>query len=65
MTADRARLVQELRERADFEDRRVLEQAKADGFEPLVYSGSRTGALLIQAADAIEALAAAEGDEDG
>lgn len=48
-------LIERLRERAEFEDKRVLDEAKAMGFEPEVYSGSQTGVLLREAADALEA----------
>jgi hypothetical protein len=50
-----ADLIERLRERAEFEDRRVLDDAKALGFVPEVYSGSHAGALLREAADALEA----------
>jgi hypothetical protein len=43
-------------ERAVFEDKRVLEEAKAAGFVPEVYSGSQTGALLREAAAEIDRL---------
>src|SRR5690606_27763686 len=48
-------LSERLRERAEFEDRRVLDEAKALGFVPEVYTGSQTGALLLEAAAALEA----------
>ena len=44
-------LIERLRERAQFEDKRVLDEAKAMGFEPEVYTGSQTGALLREAAE--------------
>lgn len=50
-----ADLIDRLRERAEFEDKRVLDEAKAMGFVPEVYSGSQTGALLREAAAALEA----------
>ena len=50
-----ADLIARLRERAEFEDKRVLDEAKAMGFVPEVYSGSQTGALLREAAAALEA----------
>jgi hypothetical protein len=48
-------LIDRLRERAEFEDKRVLDESKAMGFEPEVYTGSQTGALLSEAAAALEA----------
>jgi hypothetical protein len=56
-----ADLIERLRERAEFEDKRVLDEAKAIGFVPEVYSGSQTGALLREAAAALEA---ARGDAE-
>ena len=50
-----AELTARLRERAEFEDKRVLDEATALGFVPEVYSGSQTGALLLEAAAALEA----------
>ena len=48
-----AELIARLRERSEFEDRRVLDEAKAMGFVTEVYNGSQTGALLREAAAAI------------
>ena len=48
-------LIERLRERAEFEDKRVLDEAKALGFVPEAYTGSQTGALLREAAAALEA----------
>lgn len=48
-------LIERLRERAEFEDKRVLDEANAMGFVPEVYTGSQTGALLLEAAAALEA----------
>lgn len=48
-------LIARLRERAEFEDKRVLDGAKALGFVPEVYTGSQTGAFLLEAAAALEA----------
>jgi hypothetical protein len=48
-------LIERLHERAEFEDKRVLDEAKAMGFEPEVYTGSQTGAVLREAAAALEA----------
>jgi hypothetical protein len=54
-------LIERLRERAEFEDKRVLDEANAMGFVPEVYTGSQTGALLLEAAAALEA---ARGERD-
>lgn len=45
------KLSERLEARAAFEDNRVLDEAKAMGFVPDVYTGSQTGALLREAAE--------------
>lgn len=53
---DKQTLAERLEARADFEDKRVLDEAKAMGFVPEVYSGSQTGALLREAAQVVRAV---------
>lgn len=48
-------LVERLRARAEFEDARVLKEVMRDGFEPVAYTGSESGRMLREAADALEA----------
>lgn len=45
------KLSERLDARAAFEDKRVLDEARAMGFVPEVYTGSQTGALLREAAE--------------
>jgi hypothetical protein len=49
-------LSERLEERATFEDARVLDEAKHQGFVPEVYTGSQTGALLREAAAELRAV---------